>query len=94
MILEALLTLLIGNTFYARNIVASVLVMIWAARLAGETKELSFYLSHLLFYVYSGFLLFRVLKTGSDSRFDEIRSHFFKFMGNNIQLNCDTRLKR
>ncbi|THH08258.1 hypothetical protein EW145_g2830 [Phellinidium pouzarii] len=28
-----------------------------------------------------GFLLFRVLKTGSDSRFDEIRSHFFKFMG-------------
>jgi hypothetical protein len=31
----ALLTLLIGNTFYARNIVASVLVMVWAARLAG-----------------------------------------------------------
>ncbi|KAI5121877.1 hypothetical protein M0805_001083 [Coniferiporia weirii] len=58
----ALLTLLIGNTFYARNIVASVLVMVWATRLAG-------------------FLLFRVLKTGSDSRFDEIRSHLFKFMG-------------
>ncbi|EJD07435.1 DUF1295-domain-containing protein [Fomitiporia mediterranea MF3/22] len=58
----ALLTLLIGNTFYARNIVASVLVMVWASRLAG-------------------FLLFRVLKTGSDSRFDEIRAHFFKFMG-------------
>ncbi|KAH8116315.1 Mus7/MMS22 family-domain-containing protein [Phellopilus nigrolimitatus] len=31
----ALLTLLIGNTFYARNIVASVLVMVWASRLAG-----------------------------------------------------------
>ncbi|KAL5513075.1 hypothetical protein ACEPAH_3473 [Sanghuangporus vaninii] len=60
--LLALLTLLIGNTFYARNIVASVLVMVWAKRLAG-------------------FLLFRVLKTGSDSRFDDIRSHFFKFMG-------------
>ena len=28
-----------------------------------------------------GFLLFRVLKTGSDTRFDEIRSHFFKFFG-------------
>lgn len=28
-----------------------------------------------------GFLLFRVLKTGSDSRFDDIRSHFFKFLG-------------
>ncbi|KAB5594495.1 hypothetical protein CTheo_2126 [Ceratobasidium theobromae] len=29
----------------------------------------------------AGFLLFRVLKTGSDSRFDDIRSHFFKFLG-------------
>ena len=29
----------------------------------------------------TGFLLFRVLKTGSDTRFDDIRSHFFKFMG-------------
>jgi len=27
------------------------------------------------------FLLFRVLKTGSDNRFDEMRSHFFKFAG-------------
>jgi hypothetical protein len=26
-------------------------------------------------------LLFRVLKTGSDTRFDDIRSHFFKFLG-------------
>ena len=41
---------------------ASVLVMIWSARLAG-------------------FLLFRVLKTGSDTRFDEMRSHFFRFAG-------------
>ncbi|KAL1667863.1 hypothetical protein GGF50DRAFT_124484 [Schizophyllum commune] len=60
--LLALLTLLIGNTFHARNIVASVLVMIWATRIAG-------------------FLLFRVLKTGSDARFDDIRSHFLKFLG-------------
>lgn len=60
--LLALLTLLVGNTFFARNIVASVLVMMWATRLAG-------------------FLLFRVLKTGSDTRFDDIRSHFFKFLG-------------
>ncbi|KAI0052394.1 DUF1295-domain-containing protein [Auriscalpium vulgare] len=58
----ALLTLLIGNTFYARNIVASILVMIWATRLAG-------------------FLLYRVLKMGSDARFDDIRSHFLKFLG-------------
>jgi hypothetical protein len=31
----ALLTLLLGNTYHARNIVASVLIMIWAARTAG-----------------------------------------------------------
>ncbi|KAH9917646.1 uncharacterized protein BXZ73DRAFT_105470 [Epithele typhae] len=58
----SLLTLLLGQHFAARNIVTSVFVMIWAARLAG-------------------FLLFRVLKTGSDTRFDDIRSHFFKFFG-------------
>ncbi|OCF37508.1 hypothetical protein I316_00633 [Kwoniella heveanensis BCC8398] len=58
----ALITLTTGGTYYARNIVASVLMMIWAARLAG-------------------FLLFRVLKTGSDTRFDDIRNHFFKFAG-------------
>jgi steroid 5-alpha reductase family enzyme len=58
----ALLTLLMGNEYHTRNIVASVLVMIWAVRIAG-------------------FLLFRVLKTGSDNRFDEIRSNFFKFLG-------------
>ncbi|KAF9048286.1 DUF1295-domain-containing protein [Hymenopellis radicata] len=58
----ALLTLLMGNEYHARNIVVSVLVMIWAVRIAA-------------------FLLYRVLKTGSDSRFDDIRSHFFKFLG-------------
>ncbi|KAI0764578.1 DUF1295-domain-containing protein [Trametes elegans] len=58
----ALLTLLLGQEFSTRNVVASVFVMVWAARLAG-------------------FLLFRVLKTGSDTRFDDIRSHFFKFFG-------------
>lgn len=36
----ALLTLCIGNTFYARNIVASVLVMIWALRIAGGCLHL------------------------------------------------------
>ncbi|RPD55989.1 DUF1295-domain-containing protein [Lentinus tigrinus ALCF2SS1-6] len=56
----ALLTLLLGQEFNIRNVLASVFVMVWAARLAG-------------------FLLYRVLKMGSDSRFDDIRSHFFKF---------------
>ncbi|KAH7929533.1 DUF1295-domain-containing protein [Leucogyrophana mollusca] len=60
--LLALLTLLLGNTFCARNVVATILVLVWAVRLAA-------------------FLLFRVLKRGSDTRFDVVRSHFFKFLG-------------
>lgn len=58
----ALVTLLFGNTFYARNIVATIFQLLWATRIAG-------------------FLLFRVLKTGSDNRFDDIRGHFWKFAG-------------
>lgn len=42
----ALITLTVNGQYYARQIVASVLQMVWAARLGG-------------------FLLFRVLKTGS-----------------------------
>lgn len=63
-LLLAFLTLFLGNesNFVARNILASVFVMIWAARLGG-------------------FLFFRVLKTGKDGRFDEMRAHFFKFAG-------------
>ncbi|KAJ7132051.1 DUF1295-domain-containing protein [Mycena epipterygia] len=57
----ALLTLLAGDTFHTRNVVTSILVMIWAVRIAG-------------------FLFFRVLMTGHDGRFDEIRKHFFKFL--------------
>ncbi|CAE6482549.1 unnamed protein product [Rhizoctonia solani] len=60
--LLAILTLCLNGIYHARNIVATVFVLVWATRLAG-------------------FLLFRVLKTGSDTRFDEIRSHFFKFLG-------------
>jgi len=29
----------------------------------------------------SGFLLFRILNTGKDDRFDDMRNHFFKFLG-------------
>lgn len=46
----------------ARNIVVSVFIMVWGARL-------------------SGFLLFRILKTGKDDRFDDKRDNFFKFLG-------------
>ncbi|KAJ7281754.1 DUF1295-domain-containing protein [Mycena rebaudengoi] len=66
----ALLTLLAGDTFHTRNVIASItisqvfhvaLVMVWSVRIAG-------------------FLFFRVLMTGTDGRFDEIRTHFFKFL--------------
>lgn len=63
--LLALITLLFGGVNRSndgRNIVASILVMVWALRL-------------------SGFLLFRILKSGSDSRFDDKRENFFKFLG-------------
>src|ERR1700753_2091468 len=46
----------------ARNIVCSIFIMVWAARL-------------------SGFLLFRILKTGKDDRFDDKREKFFSFLG-------------
>lgn len=94
----ALLTLLIGNTFHARNIgwwlcvyisgllnmtlVASVFVMIWAVRIAGKCQVCCPVLSGWWNqFTTIGFLLFRVVKRGSDSRFDEIRSNFLKFLG-------------
>ncbi|KAF2118108.1 oxidoreductase-like protein [Lophiotrema nucula] len=59
----AILTLaLSGNRGDARNIVASVFIMVWGARL-------------------SGFLLFRILKTGKDDRFDDKRDKFWSFLG-------------
>lgn len=45
----------------ARNIVCSLFIMFWAARL-------------------SGFLFFRILKTGKDDRFDDKRDKFFSFL--------------
>ena len=53
---SALLTLLIGNTFYARNIVASVLVMVWAVRIAGK-GDTSFISYARLTFVYLTFRL-------------------------------------
>ena len=55
-------TLTYAKYYYARQIVATVFVMVWAARLGG-------------------FLLFRVLKTGADSRFDEVKSQPCKLLG-------------
>jgi len=46
----------------ARNVVVSLFIMAWAARL-------------------SGFLLFRILKTGKDDRFDDKRDKFWSFLG-------------
>ncbi|KAJ8605476.1 hypothetical protein MRB53_041421 [Persea americana] len=58
----AILTLAMSGTTTARNIVVSIFIMLWGARL-------------------SGFLLFRILKTGKDDRFDDKRDKFFPFLG-------------
>jgi len=61
-ILLAVITLSMSGTTNARQIIVSVFIMVWAARL-------------------SGFLLYRILKTGKDDRFDDKRDKFFPFLG-------------
>ena len=62
-VLLAILTLSFSeNRAEPRNLVASLFIIIWAARL-------------------SGFLLFRILKTGKDDRFDDKRDKFWSFLG-------------
>ncbi|KAI9840962.1 MAG: hypothetical protein M1837_001091 [Sclerophora amabilis] len=58
----AIITLAFSGHHHARQIVASLFIMLWGLRL-------------------SAFLLFRILKTGKDDRFDGTRDHFFKFLG-------------
>ena len=58
----AIITLAFSGHHHARQIVASLFIMLWGARL-------------------SGFLLFRILKTGKDDRFDDKRDKFFSFLG-------------
>jgi steroid 5-alpha reductase family enzyme len=62
-IVLAIITLAFSdNSHNARNIVVSLFIMAWGARL-------------------SGFLLFRILKTGKDDRFDDKRDKFWSFLG-------------
>jgi steroid 5-alpha reductase family enzyme len=62
-ILLAILTLSFSeNRGETRNIVVSIFIILWAARL-------------------SGFLFFRILKTGKDDRFDDKRGKFWSFLG-------------
>jgi len=58
----AIITLAMGGSTHPRQIITSIFLMLWAARLAG-------------------FLLFRILKTGKDDRFDDKRDKFFSFLG-------------
>lgn len=59
----AILTLAFSeNRGDARNIVVSLFIILWGARL-------------------SGFLFFRIMKTGKDDRFDERREKFWSFLG-------------
>lgn len=60
-VLLAILTLAFSPTHNARQIVDSLFIMAWGARL-------------------SAFLLFRIIKTGKDDRFDDKRDDFFKFL--------------
>lgn len=61
-VIMGIITLSMGGSTHPRQIVASIFLMLWAARLAG-------------------FLLFRILKTGKDDRFDDMRGKFFSFLG-------------
>ena len=58
----AIVTLSLSGHHHARQLVASLFLIVWALRL-------------------SGFLLFRIIKTGSDDRFDDKRDRFFPFLG-------------
>ncbi|KAI9806645.1 MAG: hypothetical protein M1825_006102 [Sarcosagium campestre] len=58
----AIITLAFSGHHDARQIVVSLFIMVWGARL-------------------SAFLLFRIIKTGKDDRFDDKRDNFFKFLG-------------
>ena len=58
----AIITLALSGHHNARQIVASLFIMVWGLRL-------------------SAFLLFRILKTGKDDRFDDKRDKFFPFLG-------------
>lgn len=58
----AIITIAFSGHNHARQIVASLFIMLWGLRL-------------------SAFLLFRILKTGKDDRFDDKRGDFFKFLG-------------
>ncbi|KAH8144765.1 uncharacterized protein LAJ45_11266 [Morchella importuna] len=60
-VLLALVTLCFSGVTDVRNIVASVFMIVWGARL-------------------SGFLLFRILKTGKDDRFNGMRDKFLPFL--------------
>ena len=61
-IVLSIITLALSGQPNARQIISSLFLMIWGARL-------------------SGFLLFRILKTGSDDRFDDKRNKFLPFLG-------------
>ncbi|GAB7354350.1 hypothetical protein MBLNU459_g4859t1 [Dothideomycetes sp. NU459] len=61
-VILAIITLAFSESPNARQIVDSIFIMIWGARL-------------------SGFLLFRILKTGSDDRFDDKRGKILPMLG-------------
>jgi steroid 5-alpha reductase family enzyme len=61
-VIPAIITLAFSGHHHARQIIDSLFIMLWGARL-------------------SGFLLFRIIKTGKDDRFDDKRDKIFPFLG-------------
>lgn len=73
----AILTLCLGGTYYARNIVARYVPVLARAKIELTASGCA----HSVFVMVwsarlGGFLLFRVLKTGKDARFDEMRVRY------------------
>lgn len=61
-VILAIITVSFYGQHDARQIVDSIFIMVWGARLAG-------------------FLLFRILKTGKDDRFDQMRGKVLPMLG-------------
>jgi steroid 5-alpha reductase family enzyme len=61
-VLLAIIVIAFSGHYHARQIIDSLFIVLWSARL-------------------SGFLLFRIIKTGKDDRFDDKRDKFFPFLG-------------
>lgn len=78
-IVLAVLGFLLTGTYESRMIATTACTVLWGLRIAGN--HLSLYSGENSTNDKIAYLLYRILKTESDTRFDEIRGSFFKFLG-------------